>query len=833
MKKFLALLLVVLLVLSTFAACNSGNSTETEKPTDEQTEKDTEKETEKQTEKETEKQTENSGDNSGNNNAGDNNTGDNTGDNDNTGDDDTKPEEPKAYFFGMVQANVDAEKVFYLTGEMSGYYMATTDKSAEALEVFLEATEGGYYLYCVIDEVKTYINMVVSGAYVNGAYEATASTVYTLDETLNTLKANVTVEADETKSGEYWFGTRNDKTFTTVGPVLVAYEGFFCKLYDAANTEDAPVQKPEDDNTGDDNTGDDNTGDTPACEHTDANTDFLCDNECGTIMAPAADSVLSIEDAIKLGSLFEKGTNGTYTDGKYYVTGVIVSITSPTQYGNITITDGTNEFLVYGTYSADGSTQFGQMADKPVVGDTVTIYGIIGMYNAAQMKNGNIVNVVAHEHNYEEGSCTICGVADPDYVAPCEHDFVDGACTKCGEADPNYVPTCEHDFVDGTCTKCGEADPDYVAPCEHDFVDGTCTKCGEADPDYVAPCEHDFVDGACTKCGEADPNYVAITPIADAIAAADGTEVTVRGIVVEIVSGWNEQYNNISVNIIDDAGNVLYLYRTGVNCVVGDLVTVTGKMDTFGGSRQLAQGSTGEVSVATDAYKVAYEYYQISTMQTYFKEDAERYFITEPTKYAATIVWTNADGETVTEFNIPQTDALQEVVFTLTITVGNATFTKDITITVEAKPQTGLETLATFDLGANGSASHSDGSAISTTLFTDSGYELNIEGATNVYSGARDAMGNSCLKLGTSKAAGSFSFTVADDVKQVVIKIAKYKTNVTKISVNGGETQTLTKNSADGEYDVITVDTTTNKTVTIATVSGGVRAMIDSITYMG
>ena len=764
MKKFLALLLVVLLVLSTFAACNSGNSTETEKPTDEQTEKDTEKETEKQTEKETEKQTENSGDNSGNNNAGDNNTGDNTGDNDNTGDDDTKPEEPKAYFFGMVQANVDAEKVFYLTGEMSGYYMATTDKSAEALEVFLEATEGGYYLYCVIDEVKTYINMVVSGAYVNGAYEATASTVYTLDETLNTLKANVTVEADETKSGEYWFGTRNDKTFTTVGPVLVAYEGFFCKLYDAANTEDAPVQKPEDDNTGDDNTGDDNTGDTPACEHTDANTDFLCDNECGTIMAPAADSVLSIEDAIKLGSLFEKGTNGTYTDGKYYVTGVIVSITSPTQYGNITITDGTNEFLVYGTYSADGSTQFGQMADKPVVGDTVTIYGIIGMYNAAQMKNGNIVNVVAHEHNYEEGSCTICGVADPDYVAPCEHDFVDGACTKCGEADPNYV---------------------------------------------------------------------AITPIADAIAAADGTEVTVRGIVVEIVSGWNEQYNNISVNIIDDAGNVLYLYRTGVNCVVGDLVTVTGKMDTFGGSRQLAQGSTGEVSVATDAYKVAYEYYQISTMQTYFKEDAERYFITEPTKYAATIVWTNADGETVTEFNIPQTDALQEVVFTLTITVGNATFTKDITITVEAKPQTGLETLATFDLGANGSASHSDGSAISTTLFTDSGYELNIEGATNVYSGARDAMGNSCLKLGTSKAAGSFSFTVADDVKQVVIKIAKYKTNVTKISVNGGETQTLTKNSADGEYDVITVDTTTNKTVTIATVSGGVRAMIDSITYMG
>ena len=43
MKKFLAILLVFLLVLSTFVACNSGNGGETEKPTEKQTEKDTEK----------------------------------------------------------------------------------------------------------------------------------------------------------------------------------------------------------------------------------------------------------------------------------------------------------------------------------------------------------------------------------------------------------------------------------------------------------------------------------------------------------------------------------------------------------------------------------------------------------------------------------------------------------------------------------------------------------------------------------------------------------------------------------------------------------------------
>ena len=52
----------------------------------------------------------------------------------------------------------------------------------------------------------------------------------------------------------------------------------------------------------------------------------------------------------------------------------------------------------------------------------------------------------------------------------------------CGEEEP-----CTHNYVEGTCTLCGEADPNYQAPCNHNYVDGTCTLCGEADPDYVAP----------------------------------------------------------------------------------------------------------------------------------------------------------------------------------------------------------------------------------------------------------------------------------------------------------------------------------------------------------
>ena len=108
------------------------------------------------------------------------------------------------------------------------YYLDTSANASAAIDVYLEDTEGGYYLYTMIGNTKTYINMVVSGTHVNGAYEATASTVYTFDTESYTLVADVTVEGE---TAAYWFGTRNDKTYTTVGPCKTEYAGFYCQLY--------------------------------------------------------------------------------------------------------------------------------------------------------------------------------------------------------------------------------------------------------------------------------------------------------------------------------------------------------------------------------------------------------------------------------------------------------------------------------------------------------------------------------------------------------------------------------------------------------------------------
>ena len=142
-----------------------------------------------------------------------------------------------AYKFGMVQQNVSATDVYYLKGGMDGFYMATSSNVADAIDVYLEETTGGYYLYTMEGTTKTYINMVVSGTHVNGAYEATASTVYRFDETSKTLIAVV-------NDSDYWFGTRNDKKYTTVGPCATSYNGFYCQFYAETSSEPGGVTPP-------------------------------------------------------------------------------------------------------------------------------------------------------------------------------------------------------------------------------------------------------------------------------------------------------------------------------------------------------------------------------------------------------------------------------------------------------------------------------------------------------------------------------------------------------------------------------------------------------------
>ena len=151
------------------------------------------------------------------------------------------PVRDTAYKFGMVQGNL--KKTLYLTGEMDGFYMATTDDKDKAADVYLEETTGGYYMYAMVNGAKKYMNIVDAVGtdgknHINAVFGDTAISVYSY---------NTTVKTYVTKVGEkeYGFGTRNDKQYTTISPSSTEYvDNFFCQFYgltvvDSNNTSPA------------------------------------------------------------------------------------------------------------------------------------------------------------------------------------------------------------------------------------------------------------------------------------------------------------------------------------------------------------------------------------------------------------------------------------------------------------------------------------------------------------------------------------------------------------------------------------------------------------------
>lgn len=148
-------------------------------------------------------------------------------------------------------------------------------------------------------------------------------------------------------------------------------------------------------------------------------------------------------------------------------------------------------------------------------------------------------------------------------------------------------------------------------------------------------------------------------------------------------------------------------------------------------------------------------------------------------------------------------------------------------------PSGSTNKLATFDFGENIGTTHNDGAdAGSSKSFTDGNYTLNLTDLYKVYTGACDLMGNSCIKVGTSSVTGNLSFTVPDDVVEVVLHIAQYKVKTSKVSINGTQ-YNINTSSNDGAYTTITVDTSATKTVKLATVSGATRVMINTIEFIG
>ena len=101
------------------------------------------------------------------------------------------------------------------------------------------------------------------------------------------------------------------------------------------------------------------------------------------------------------------------TDTKFYVSGKITGYYGDNYatYGNVYIQDEEgNELLVYGLFSADGSTRYDAMETKPVIGDTIKVLSVISSYNNVnQLKNAWLI-----EHTPGSGGETPDTPDEPD-----------------------------------------------------------------------------------------------------------------------------------------------------------------------------------------------------------------------------------------------------------------------------------------------------------------------------------------------------------------------------------------------------------------------------------
>lgn len=126
---------------------------------------------------------------------------------------------PYVLAFGREELNA----FWYLAGGKASALASTTGVD-QALDVYLEKTGNGYYLYCYMETTKTYINMVTDGMAVNCVCQATADTVYTYDAENFMIVAVI-------NNSTYTFGTGTNQT--TVEAVEIGkHSSFWADLYE-------------------------------------------------------------------------------------------------------------------------------------------------------------------------------------------------------------------------------------------------------------------------------------------------------------------------------------------------------------------------------------------------------------------------------------------------------------------------------------------------------------------------------------------------------------------------------------------------------------------------
>ena len=141
-----------------------------------------------------------------------------------------------AYKFGFKQTAKNA--VYYMKGEMSGYYIASTTNAEEAADMYIEAADGGYHLYFMSGTAKKYIEAAVSGTHLNAVIKDSATGVWKYKAEWKTLLYTL-------ESGDVFLGTYGDYVTFGASNVSKAATSYVSHFYADGAKGEEPVIKAE------------------------------------------------------------------------------------------------------------------------------------------------------------------------------------------------------------------------------------------------------------------------------------------------------------------------------------------------------------------------------------------------------------------------------------------------------------------------------------------------------------------------------------------------------------------------------------------------------------
>ena len=356
----------------------------------------------------------------------------------------TTPVAGTAYKFYLVQVTLG--KNLYLTGEVSGRYLVTTDKADQAVDVYVETVEGGVKLYILDGETKQYITVYNNAdGKLSVKYDAAGTSVYTYNATVNAWVTNM----DGT---DYYLGTYSN--FNTVSASKLSY-------ITAENTgkEQFPAGF--------------------------ATIEFVVENECEHVWADA--TCTSPKKCTECGETEGDPIAHSYTDHvctgcgaddpEYYWPMSLTEAAAAKDdklvqvSGTVTADDKNNSVTIQ---DADGNTLYIYKLATPVaVGDVITVTGKMATYkDARQIAQGaTAVITTAHTCEYNAATCVVkelckyCG-AEKEGSALADHTWGEATCTapkSCSVCNKTEGETAAHVYgEDGKCV-CGITNGQSIA----------------------------------------------------------------------------------------------------------------------------------------------------------------------------------------------------------------------------------------------------------------------------------------------------------------------------------------------------------------------------------